>query len=274
MITFQQIIRQTIPPSLREILRTIQGSVIGFILKTLPREFSVRHYSQMQIKAYANYTRNYQEAKDLCVGRFEDHERYPYDKYLLDRFDGNSECALDFGCGIGRMMNRMLHHFEFVHGVDLSKRNLEYAHRYLSNNRWPESRFRLFQSDGVGCKIQNNILYDFIYSTLVLQHIPVHEIRNRIISDIYSLLKSGGSSCLQMGFGWDNGTHWFDNVYGARSTNAGHDVSIPNEAHLDLIRKDLMAMGYSLVEFVQHESPHEDLRANYHPKWLFIYLHK
>lgn len=268
--TVRRIIRQVLPPSFRKLLRTIQLNFMCFVLNMLPKEYALRQYNKMQKRVYAGATMSFQDAKDLCVACFDDHEKYPYEKHLLEKFDGKLKYALDFGCGMGRMMNRMLHHFEFVHGIDLMESNLKYASRYLLEHGWPEKNFCLFQSDGLGCKVQNGIEYDFIYSTICLQHIPVYEIRRKIISDIFSITKKGGQCCLQMVFGLDNGTYWFDNVYGAYSTNGGHDVSIPDETHLDLIRKDLIGIGFSSVEFTQRESPHEDFQV----RWLFIHLRK
>jgi len=256
------------------VIRYILDLSTNLALKFLPGKYGVRRYNRMQVKAYTNYTMTYDDAIHRCVGRFEEHERYPYEKYLLDKYEGNIDIALDFGCGIGRMMNRMLHHAQFVHGVDISEKNLQYAHRYLLSHGWPENRFRLFQSNGLGCNIDSGVFYDFIYSTIVLQHIAVHKIRYQIISDMFSMLKEGGICSIQMGFGWDNGTHWFDNAYGARSTNAGHDVSIPNETHLDSITKDLIGIGFSSIEYVKNISPHQGCGLDYHPEWLFIHMRK
>ena len=243
----------------------------------LPARIGKLKYSRMQKRQYKKYTRTYEDSKDLCTGTFEDHEAYPYEQYLLEKYEGRFHYALDFGCGMGRMIKRMLKFFECVDGADLMQENLDYARHYLTEeNQIDESRYHLFKTDGLGCKITAPHKYDFIYSTICLQHIAVHKIRYQICCDLYRLLKGNGQCCLQMGFGWDNGVYWLNNEYGARSTNGGLDVSIPDESHLPTIENDFKKIGFNKVEFVIKDSPHKD-NANircYHPYWVFIHLWK
>ena len=227
----------------------------------------------MQLREYNRYTRTYADAKQLCVGMFDRHEKYPYEKYLLERYDQRRDRALDFACGMGRMINRMLRCFDHVDGVDLNAANLDYAVQYLSGNNWPPDKYRLYQSNGTGINLTAGD-YSFIYSTIALQHIAVYTIRRKILEDIYRLLRAGGQSCLQMGFGWNNGVHWFDNCYTARSTNAGCDVTIPDRSHLPAIEADLKSIGFKQVRFELKESPHSEYNDRYHSQWIFIHLWK
>ena len=126
----------------------------------------------------------------------------------------------------------------------------------------------------MGVSIDKKDYYDFIFSTIALQHISVYEIRKSIFKDLWSLLKPGGSCCFQMGFGWDNGNYWFSNKYTARSTNGGDDVSIPDDSHLEGIKKDFEDIGFKNVEFKMELSPHPEMGNNYHPIWLFNHLDK
>jgi cyclopropane fatty-acyl-phospholipid synthase-like methyltransferase len=252
----------------RKMLRT-------FFNVIMTPERGMLRYSMMQSQQYKGYTRTYEDAKKLCVGKFEEHEAYPYERYLLEKYDGKTERSLDFGCGIGRMMKRMLDIFEHVDGADLMEENLDYARRYLSReNTIEETRYNLFKTDGLGCKISPAYKYEFIYSTICLQHIAVHRIRYEIFCDLFKLLKEKGQCCFQMGFGWDNGVHWFNNEYGARRTNAGLDVSIPDDSHLPMIEEDFRKIGFTKVEYVKELSPHKSNFNSYHPYWLFIHLWK
>jgi hypothetical protein len=233
----------------------------------------IKRYQKMQQECYRGYTENFEDAKNLCVGAFDAHQKYPYEKYLLEHFDGKFGIALDFACGMGRMMERMLNHFEFVDGVDLSNKNLEYARKYLGDSGVSHDKYTLFQSDGIGVKGINK-KYDYIYSTIALQHICSHSIRTLIFKDLNTLLKDGGKCCFQMGFGWDNGINWFDNDYAARSTNAGSDVTIPNLHHLCAITKDFETMGFKDIHYKYKISPHPEHGNMYHPIWIFIYMNK
>jgi SAM-dependent methyltransferase len=228
----------------------------------------------MQVKQYRNHTRSYDDSKNLCVGNFQDHENYPYEEYLLKKYDGPKDIALDFGCGMGRMMNRMLNIFTRVDGADLMHENIDYARYFLSSeNNIPAERYCLFKTDGIGCDLGVREVYDFVYSTICLQHISIHSIRFRIICDIYELLKPGGQFCLQLGFGWDNGIYWKDNMYAARYTNAGADVSIPNHRHLEILLEEFNRIGFSDVTWEIAESPH-GTSLKYHPNFIYFYLNK
>ena len=233
----------------------------------------IRRYQDMQETAYKKYTKNFDDSKNLCVGSFEVHEQYPYDEYLLEHYSGNSKAALDFACGMGRMMNRMQKYFEKVDGVDLSQENLDHARNFLKGKGISDNKFSLFKSDGIGVKVINK-KYDFIYSTIALQHICVHSIRLEIFKDLYHLLNDDGSCCFQMGYGWDNGLNWFENNYVARSTNAGSDVAIPNSYHLEDISKEFASIGYKNIQYEFKITPHPELGNKYHPIWIFIHMEK
>jgi 2-polyprenyl-3-methyl-5-hydroxy-6-metoxy-1,4-benzoquinol methylase len=230
-------------------------------------------YQRMQQRAYENLTGNLDDSKNLCVGSFDAHQKYPYEEYLLEHFEGQYGAALDFACGMGRMMHRMQKHFRVVDGVDLSKNNLKHAVNYLTERGISNEKYSLFLSEGIGVK-EINKKYDFIYSTIALQHISAHSIRTKIFKDLNSLLKDGGFCCFQMGFGWDNKIHWFDNNYVARSTNGGCDVTIPNSNHLDSITKDFEAMGFKDIRYEFKISPHPQIGSTYHPIWIFIHMKK
>lgn len=227
----------------------------------------------MQLTTYSKYTKTFSDSKNLCVGEFEAHQNYPYEKYLLEHFNGDSGTALDFACGMGRMMARMLTHFKTVDGVDLNQSNLDYADTYLHDLDINKKRYNLYLSNGIGVTGINKE-YDFIYSTIALQHICVYEIRLAIFRDLFSYLKSGGSCCFQMGYGWDNGIHWFSNNFTARSTNAGSDVCIPNSDHLMLITQDFKSIGFRDIKYEFKVSPYPKFGNKYHPIWIFIHMRK
>ncbi len=226
-------------------------------------------YASMQIAAYNEYSSTFERAQKLCVGWWDAHEKYPYENYLLARYAGPKTKALDFGCGVGRMIKRMSKIFESVDGIDLSKNNLEHSKVYLGDDYTGE----LFLANGISCNIQKSNYYDFIYSTICIQHICVHETRYQILSDFFRLLKNGGQACIQVGYGWDNGTHWEHNKYDAKGTNSAHDFCVPDVSHFSRIQEDLIKIGFSNIVFNARESPHPELK-DYHPNWLFIYMEK
>ena len=74
--------------------------------------------------------------------------------------------ALDFGCGAGRLTQAMAAQFERCDGVDISESMLDTARRH---NRYPERcTYHLNASSDLA--LFGDRSFDFVYSTLVLQH--------------------------------------------------------------------------------------------------------
>ncbi len=101
--------------------------------------------------------------------------------------------ALDFGCGLGRLTQALARHFERVTGVDIAPSMIEGARHfnafgercdYVVNDR-PD--LRLFESGS----------FDFVYSTQVLQHIPVNMTR-AYIAEFCRVAKPGGVIVFQL----------------------------------------------------------------------------
>lgn len=248
----------------------LNDKILNFFFQFFP-EKGKKYYVNMQKENYKKFTENFLDTKSLCVGNFNAQESYPYKKYLLEHYKGNKRIALDFACGMGRMMLHMSNEFKVVDGVDLNENNLSFAKKYLSENNLSAERYNLYLSDGLSVDIPKK-KYDFIYSTIALQHICVHKIRFNIIKDLYEHLNQDGAMCLQFGFGYDNGIRYFDNFYSARGTNASYDISIPNESYLPNIEKEFYDLGFKKIKYEFKISPHPQMGNIYHPIWLFIHL--
>lgn len=224
-------------------------------------------YLKMQKQTYEGYLTNENSVRELCVGNWKAHEAYPYEELLLKNFYGTREVALDFGCGPGRMIKRMLKEFLFVDGADFIEEHFEHARNYLSKN---DERVDFIKTDGLSAKIPEK--YNFIYSTICLQHIACYEIRSQIIQDLSSALYDNGQMVLQMGYGYNTGVGWFDNQYSARYTNGGLDVSITKD-NINSVVEDLEKCTNLRVKYELHPSPHPKLKF-YHPNWIFFYMDK
>jgi ubiquinone/menaquinone biosynthesis C-methylase UbiE len=77
------------------------------------------------------------------------------------------EKALDFGCGVGRLSQALAVHFREVTGVDIAPSMIKLANRYNRHG----SRCRYFVNDHDHLGIFSENTFDFVYSTIVLQHI-------------------------------------------------------------------------------------------------------
>lgn len=220
-------------------------------------------YTQMQIVAYSKGTTNHIEHNDnpdywdILLGDLKEKEKW------------KNKVALDFGCGKGRNVTNMLNLCDWtrVDGIDISTTNIEYNKaKYIGqNSNW-------YCNNGIDVSELNDSEYDLIISTIVLQHIPVYNIRKSLITDLFRTLKTGGLFSFQMGYGKDilsteQRIPYFENYYEADGTNSIWDVRIQNEK--DII-SDLTNIGYKNIKTEIRDS----FSDNGHPFWIFIKAYK
>jgi SAM-dependent methyltransferase len=79
-----------------------------------------------------------------------------------------SEAALDFGCGVGRLSQALARRFDAVYGVDISPQMIKTA---VQLNQYGE-KCRYFVNAEENLRIFDDGTFTFIYSNIVLQHIP------------------------------------------------------------------------------------------------------
>jgi len=217
-------------------------------------------YTNMQKNAYAGGTTNHEEHNlnpdywEILLGDLQDKEKW----------DG--KVALDFACGKGRNITNMFNLCDWkrVDGIDISNYNIESNKvTYLQqNSNW-------YCNNGIDVSELKNDEYDFIMSTIALQHIPVYDIRKNLITDLLRTLKSGGLFSFQMGYGSDLNSQlgprssYFENVYDAQNTNSAYDVRIQKEE--DVVN-DLINIGFVNIKTEIRKSYSD----NGHSQWIYI----
>ena len=83
----------------------------------------------------------------------------------------NRRMALDFGCGVGRLTQALCRHFDHCRGIDIAPSMVRLARKY---NQYPE-RCDYLINNSQSLDSLERIDFDFIYSSIVLQHIePVY----------------------------------------------------------------------------------------------------
>lgn len=101
--------------------------------------------------------------------------------------------ALDFGCGVGRLTQALARRFESVTGADISDEMIRLA---SAVNRYG-NRARYVRLGDEGLRRFGDGEFDFVYSAMVLQHIPpaftVAHLR-----DFVRILKPGGVAAFQL----------------------------------------------------------------------------
>jgi SAM-dependent methyltransferase len=104
-----------------------------------------------------------------------------------------SEAALDFGCGVGRLSQALARHFDAVYGVDISPQMIKTA---VQLNQYGE-KCRYFVNAKENLRIFDDGTFTFIYSNIVLQHIPLILTRG-YLQEFLRVLRPGGLLIFQL----------------------------------------------------------------------------
>jgi len=227
------------------------------------------------------------------VGNFGWHEKFPYEDLLVNRVTADDKelvpavkldgslLAVDFGCGPGRMVKRFTEKgwFQRVDGIDVSDYALDFARK-----TYPGSNFYASNGADVGNTPENT--YDFLYSTIAIQHISCWSIRERLYSHFSRILKKDAELCLQLAYHptyqageWCPVTHhasYRSDYFEAKGTN-GHADMVINQADLPALKEDFENhfTNYQIT-FANVADAYGNLDGEYHaPYWAshWIFIH-
>ena len=99
----------------------------------------------------------------------------------------------ELGCGAGRMTSQFALHYRRVIAVDLSEQMLVRA-RQLHNGRRNILWLRV-AGDDLSCVRSDSL--DFVFSYLVLQHLPAEALAFKYIREMLRIVRSGGAFLFQ-----------------------------------------------------------------------------
>ena len=102
-------------------------------------------------------------------------------------------CALDFGCGVGRLSQALSRHFEKVHGVDISPSMLEHASRF---NQFPD-KCQYHLNDVADLRLFPENQFDFVCSVITLQHMAP-QYAMAYVREFFRVLRPGGIAFFQV----------------------------------------------------------------------------
>ncbi|HXA27456.1 MAG TPA: class I SAM-dependent methyltransferase [Candidatus Angelobacter sp.] len=106
------------------------------------------------------------------------------------RHDG---AALDFGCGVGRVLVPMAARYRSAVGVDVAPSMLEEARRHLGAER--QADLRAYDGEDIdGCL--GDLRFDVVHTTRTVQHIPPAD-GLRILRSLLARLQPGGVALVQ-----------------------------------------------------------------------------
>ena len=127
----------------------------------------------------------------------------------------------------------------------------------------------LYHCNGIDLSDIPSNSYDLVMSTVVLQHICVHEIRYNYFKEFYRVLKPGGCIAIQMGCGSPSPSTvpYHDNYYDAPATNRSSDCEI---RHPNQLKDDLDKIGYNKFSYLIGPVGPGDS----HPFWIYFNAQK
>ncbi|MSQ81958.1 MAG: class I SAM-dependent methyltransferase [Myxococcales bacterium] len=102
-------------------------------------------------------------------------------------------CALDFGCGVGRLSRALSGHFAHVTGVDVAATMVAMAR---SNNAALADKLAFVHNTRSDLSLFATGHYSFVYSSLVLQHISYPESMD-YVREFVRVLRPGGLAVFQ-----------------------------------------------------------------------------
>jgi ubiquinone/menaquinone biosynthesis C-methylase UbiE len=106
-------------------------------------------------------------------------------------FDPTS--ALDFGCGVGRLTQALARNFKSVCGVDISPTMIKTAERLAGKNE----NCRFYVNAREDLRLFKDEEFSFVYSNIVLQHIPP-PVSMKYLAEFARILKRDGLLVFQL----------------------------------------------------------------------------
>jgi SAM-dependent methyltransferase len=149
------------------------------------------------------------ERKDWSLDSFfgsgeADFERFVAPVLSRFGFDAREKTGLEIGCGVGRMTRSFSKHFARVLALDVSSEMLKRARELNSdckNVEW-------LLGDGQGFSQVPSQSVDYVFSYLVLQHVPTKDLALGHVDEMLRVLKPGGVFCFQFNSSLASTMNW------------------------------------------------------------------
>lgn len=248
-------------------------------------------YAANQIRQYQSTTDSLERAKAQVAPNYDVSARYIV-RYIhnilqeyqirtgqgpLDAKQIGALRALDFGCGVGRVMRGFVEAgVRHIDGADLSQNMLDFAKAEMKKAGGTSS---FFLSSGYDCGAAPKNTYDILSSFLCMHHIPMRQTRLRIFEAMAECLRPKGMVFLEFklypGVGDDRVPRkhaaWKDNIV-ARRSNSACDVWVTPDS-LGQVYQDLRLFFSDVC--IRDIDSHADAAAyfDYNPDDVYPYQH-
>jgi ubiquinone/menaquinone biosynthesis C-methylase UbiE len=267
----------------QEVIRKIQDGTNKNISIDILSKYSLKDLNMKKDNVYTKMQRDfYNSSADIMA--IENHRGHDYNPdykevllkdILINNWENKS--ALDFGCGIGRNVDNLLNmaNWSNVDGCDISSENIIRADKFLQSCGYTKDKYNLYTTTGTSLDPIKDNNYDFIMSTIVLQHIAVYDIRYSILKDIFRVLKPNGLFSFQMAqYNNVKCAKYYDNAWDAQGTNGIFDVSIDDPNNMIL---DLSNIGFKNITFEirnEWDANSKKFMSPTNSKWLYFKAYK
>jgi len=123
----------------------------------------------------------------------EDYQRFVVPVLERCKVSPSGKVMVELGCGAGRMTSNFALHYKRVVALDLSVEMLERARRVHSKER----NILWLRASGTDLACLADDSADFVFSYLVLQHLPSEELVFAYVREILRILQPGGAFLFQ-----------------------------------------------------------------------------
>ncbi|MGH9714563.1 MAG: class I SAM-dependent methyltransferase [Candidatus Acidiferrales bacterium] len=176
----------------------------------------------------ASWRKDWDDSGFLASGE-EDFQRFVAPAFDRFQFSPDGKTMLELGCGAGRMTGSFAGQFASAIGFDVSNEMLALAralHQTAENIKW-------VQGNGADLSNVRSASIDFVFSYLVLQHLPEEALVHTYLREILRVLKDGGICLFQYNgtsekfMNWKGRAVWgvADLLWRIRLTGVGRSVA-------------------------------------------------
>ena len=182
--------------------RKASNDVAPSVTKIMSRDWDARarknafHY-------IASWRKEWDLGSFIASGE-EDFERLVIPILVRCNLPPTGKCMLELGCGAGRMTSSFAKRFEHVYAFDLSREMLSRARRMHTTQK--NILWLLSNGADLSCVASDSM--DFVFSYLVLQHLPEETLTLQYIREMLRVLRAGGVFLFQFNGGIAPTMNW------------------------------------------------------------------